>query len=53
MAVYKEIVTKAIIGKGKKDYHDTYDMTLDVKPNTVLSYILTSFIGNAFVQELF
>ena len=36
MAVYKEIVTKAIIGKGKKDYHDTYDMTLDVKPNTVL-----------------
>ncbi len=36
MAVYKEIVTKAVIGKGKKDYHDTYTITLDVKPTTVL-----------------
>lgn len=36
MAVYKEIVTKAIIGKGKKDYHDTYVVTPEVIPTTVL-----------------
>lgn len=36
MAIYKEIVTKAVIGKGKKDYNDTYNITLDTKPNTVL-----------------
>lgn len=36
MAIYKEIVTKAVIGKGKKDYNDTYTITLDTKPNTVL-----------------
>ena len=36
MAIYKEIVTKAVIGKGKKDYSDTYSVTLDNKPSTVL-----------------
>ena len=33
---YKEIVTKAVIGKGKKKYKDTYEITVDQKPSTVL-----------------
>ena len=36
MAIYKEIVTKAVIGKGKKDYSDTYTITPEIKPSTVL-----------------
>ena len=36
MAIYKEIVTKAVVGKGKKDYSDTYTVTPDIKPSTVL-----------------
>ncbi len=33
---YKEIVTKAVIAKGKKKYHNTYDVSVDVTPSTVL-----------------
>ena len=36
MASYKEIVTKAIIGKGKKYFKDTYDLNVDVLPTTIL-----------------
>ena len=36
MAIYKEIVTKAIIGKGKKDFKDTYTITPEIVPTTVL-----------------
>lgn len=36
MKSFKEIVTKAVIGKGKKDYRDVYDIVLDHKPDTVL-----------------
>ena len=36
MAVYKEIVTKAIIGKGKKYYKDTYTIDTENEPSTVL-----------------
>ncbi len=36
MALYKEIVTKAVIGKGKKHYKNTYTITTDNTPNTVL-----------------
>ena len=36
MAIYKEIVTKAIIGKGKKDFKDVYTITPDTKSSTVL-----------------
>lgn len=36
MAIYKEIVTKAIIGKGKKDFKDTYSVELDTNASTVL-----------------
>jgi len=33
---YKEIVTKAVIGKGKKKYKNTYQITVDHEPTTVL-----------------
>ena len=36
MANYKEIVTKAIIGKGKKAFSKDYKVTPELLPNTVL-----------------
>ena len=36
MASYKEIVTKAIIGKGKKFFRDNYNVEVESKPTTVL-----------------
>lgn len=36
MASYKEIVTKAIIGKGKKYFKDNYDLETTLVPTTVL-----------------
>lgn len=36
MALYKEIVTKAVIGKGKKRYKNMYTISTDNTPNTVL-----------------
>lgn len=36
MASYKEIVTKAIIGKGKKYFKNSYTLTPSDKPTTVL-----------------
>lgn len=36
MAAYKEIVTKAIIGKGKKYLKNSYSIETETKPSTVL-----------------
>ena len=36
MALYREIVTKAVIGKGKKDYKNKYTINTDNIVNTVL-----------------
>lgn len=36
MALYKEIVTKAIIGKGKKYFRDNYTVDVENTPTTVL-----------------
>ena len=33
---YKEIVTKAVIGKAKKKYKNTYEITIEEKPSTIL-----------------
>ena len=33
---YKEIVTKAVIGKGKKKYTDKYQITVQETPTTIL-----------------
>ena len=36
MALYKEIVTKAVIGKGKKAFKNSYTIKTENKPTTVL-----------------
>ena len=36
MALYKEIVTKAVLGKGKKTFRDTYFVEAEKDPSTVL-----------------
>lgn len=36
MALYKEIVTKAIIGKGKKYFKDNYNLEVNNNPSTIL-----------------
>lgn len=36
MAAYKEIVTKAIVGKGKKSFKNTYTAQADNEPSTIL-----------------
>lgn len=36
MALYKEIVTKAVVGKGKKSFNDNYTISTTDKPTTVL-----------------
>lgn len=36
MAIYKEIVTKAIIGKGKKRFKNTYTVDVEEKVDTIL-----------------
>ncbi|CCY27449.1 MAG: outer spore coat protein CotE [Acholeplasma sp.] len=36
MALFKEIVTKAVIGKGKKAFKNSYTIKTDNKPTTVL-----------------
>ena len=36
MSAFKEIVTKAVVGKGKKYYRNTYTINTETKPNTVL-----------------
>ena len=33
---YKEIVTKAVLGKGKKFFKNNYTITPEAKPSTVL-----------------
>ncbi len=33
---FKEIVTKAVIGKGKKHFKNSYTLTTEIKPTTVL-----------------
>lgn len=36
MATFKEIVTKAVVGKGKKYYKNTYTINTENTPTTVL-----------------
>jgi len=36
MALYKEIVTKAVIGKGKKYFKDNYSIDVEHAPTTIL-----------------
>ena len=36
MSLYKEIVTKAVIGKGKKYFKDNYSIDVEHTPTTIL-----------------
>ena len=36
MASYKEIVTKAVVGKGKKTFTTTHTVSPEVVPTTIL-----------------
>ena len=36
LSTFKEIVTKAVIGKGKKHYKNTYNVACENTPNTIL-----------------
>lgn len=36
MMAYKEIVTKTVVGKGKKTYKDTYKIEVTESPSTIL-----------------
>ena len=36
MSLYKEIVTKAVIGKGKKYFKDNYNISVEKTPTTIL-----------------
>lgn len=36
MSLYKEIVTKAVIGKGKKYFKNNYKITTSDQPTTIL-----------------
>ena len=36
MASYKEIVTKAVVGKGKKTFATTHTVSPEVVPTTIL-----------------
>lgn len=36
MALYREIVTKAIVGKGKKTFNNSYEIEVENTPTTVL-----------------
>ena len=44
---YKEIVTKAVIGKGKKKYKNTYQVSVENKPTTILGCWIINHTFNA------
>ena len=45
---FKEIVTKAVIGKGKKHFLNTYSLTPEVKPSTILGCWVINHTFNGF-----
>ena len=52
MSAYKEIVTKAIIGKGKKYYKNTYTIETENEPTTVLgSWVINHKFKGSEVGE--
>ena len=51
MANYQEIVTKAVIGKGKKQTSDTYEIEVNDNPSKVLGCWIINNKFNCFVKE--
>ena len=50
MSNYKEIITKAVIGKGKKYFKNKYSVTSDVLPSTILGCWIINNKFNGSVQ---
>lgn len=50
MSNYKEIVTKAVIGKGKKYFKNKYSVTSETNPTTVLGCWIINHKFKGFVQ---
>lgn len=55
MSYYKEIVTKAVIGKGKKSTDENYSLIPENKPDTVLGCWITNhkFSGNSDGKDIY
>ncbi len=51
MATYKEIVTKAVIGKGKKSFKNSYSLTTEIEPSTVLGCWIVNHTFNGSPQN--
>ena len=50
MSSYKEIVTKAVIGKGKKYFKNKYSIESDVKPSTILGCWIINHKFKGYMQ---
>ena len=53
MSSYREIVTKSVIGKGKKTFSNSYTLVPEEKPTTILgcwviNHVLVSGDNNYF-----
>ena len=51
MASYKEIVTKAVIGKGKKFFENKYSVETDVTPSTILGCWIINHKFNGYERN--
>ena len=51
MANYQEILTKAVVGKGKKNFIDNYLITPSIKPSKVLGCWVINSIMNPYLKE--
>ena len=50
MSSYKEIVTKTVIGKGKKYFNNKYNVNSDVVPSTILGCWIINHKFKGYVQ---
>ena len=50
MSSYKEIVTKAVIGKGKKYFKNKYDVEIEEIPSTILGCWIINHKFNGYIQ---
>lgn len=48
--MFKEIVTKAVIGKGKKDFKNSYNLLVDNNANTILGCWVINHNFNGYVS---
>lgn len=51
MANYQEILTKAVVGKGKKNVFDTYSLEPTLKPSKVLGCWVINNVMNPYLKD--